>query len=161
MKTMTLIVVFALACMSAPGMAQDFNLGMAAAQRGDYVTALRQWRPLAERGNAAAQFNLGLMYAERLGVVQSDAEAVRWWRLSAKQGFPSAQTSLAWMYANGWGVAQDYTSAYMWSSIAASNGYEDAARMRDLVAGYMSRTSISEAQRRARACVVSGYQGCE
>lgn len=136
-------------------------MGMAAAQRGDYATVLRQWRPLAERGHAAAQFNLGLMYADRLGVIQSDTRAVHWWRLSAEQGFASAQTSLAWMYANGWGAPQNLTLAYMWSSIAATNGHQEAAGMRDLVESYMAPASISQAQRRARECIAADYRGCE
>jgi uncharacterized protein len=142
-------------------MAQDFNAGMAAAQRGDYATALRQWKPLAEQGHAAAQFNLGLMYADRLGVAQSDSKAVHWWRLSAKQGFTAAQTSLAWMYANGWGVSRDLISGYMWSNIAATHGHQDAAQMRDLVASYMTPSNITEAQRRARACMEANYRGCD
>ena len=39
-----------------------FDEGLAAARRGDYVTALREFRPLAERGDANAQYRLGSMY---------------------------------------------------------------------------------------------------
>jgi len=59
--------------------------GNAAAQRGDYATALRLWRPLAEQGDAAAQYNLGNMYVKGAGVPQDDAEAVKWYRLAAEQ----------------------------------------------------------------------------
>ena len=44
-----------------PAIAQDFDKGLAAAQRGDYAAALQEWRPLAERGNVDAQFNLDWM----------------------------------------------------------------------------------------------------
>tara|TARA_E500000331_G_scaffold340249_1_gene371347 strand:+ start:173 stop:367 length:195 start_codon:yes stop_codon:yes gene_type:complete len=37
----------------------DFQRGMTAHDRGDYAIALREWTPLAEQGNAAAQTNLG------------------------------------------------------------------------------------------------------
>lgn len=50
--------------------------GLRAAQEGDFATALKEWTPLAEQGDAAAQFNLGLMYATGQGVPQDDAEAV-------------------------------------------------------------------------------------
>jgi TPR repeat protein len=40
--------------------AQDFNKGFEAAQSGDFETALQEWRPLAEQGNASAQYNLGV-----------------------------------------------------------------------------------------------------
>ena len=50
----------------------DFNKGLAAANIGDFATALREWRPLAEQGDAGAQFNLGLMYNEGQGVPQDN-----------------------------------------------------------------------------------------
>lgn len=160
-KLLALIISLELIVIPTQIKAQNFDMGMAAAQRGDYAVALRQWRPLAEQGHAAAQFNLGLMYADRLGVAQSDREAVRWWRLASAQGYSPAQTSLAWMYANGWGVPQDLEIAYMWSTVAAGNGHQDAIQMRALVASYMTNVMISAAQSRARACTASADQSCE
>ncbi|MCH8098520.1 MAG: sel1 repeat family protein [Proteobacteria bacterium] len=58
--------------------------GVVAYNRGDYATALREWRPLAEQGDAEAQFNLGLMYYKGRGVPQDYAEAVKWYRLAAE-----------------------------------------------------------------------------
>ena len=46
---------------AVPLLAQDFNTGMAAYKSGDLSTALEEWEPLAEEGNAFAQFNLGIM----------------------------------------------------------------------------------------------------
>ena len=63
---------------------------LAAANRGDYATAFRLYRPLADQGNASAQDNLGLMYAKGEGVPQNNAEAVKWFRLAAVQGNASA-----------------------------------------------------------------------
>ena len=48
----------------------DFQKGLTAAQNGDFATALRQWTPLAKKGDAVAQFNLGLMYRNGNGVPQ-------------------------------------------------------------------------------------------
>jgi TPR repeat protein len=42
--------------------AGPYEDGVAAYEKGDYATALRVWRPLAEQGNAMAQYNLGVMY---------------------------------------------------------------------------------------------------
>ncbi len=42
--------------------AQNFDKGSEAYARGDYATALREWRPLAEQGHASAQSNLGVIY---------------------------------------------------------------------------------------------------
>lgn len=64
----------------------DFQKGFTAAQSGDYATALREWTPLAEQGDAIAQFNLGVMYETGQGVPQDYKTAVKWYRLAAKQG---------------------------------------------------------------------------
>ena len=48
----------------------DFDKGLIAAQNGDFATALREWTPLAEQGDASAQFNLGVMYRNGKGVPQ-------------------------------------------------------------------------------------------
>ena len=60
-------VVLAL-LVALPATAQDFEKGMQAHKRGDYATAFKNWRPLAAKGIVAAQFNLGLMYAQSQGV---------------------------------------------------------------------------------------------
>ena len=57
--------------------AADFDAGVNAYQRGDYATALRIFRQLADQGNAKAQHNLGLMYSKGQGVTQDYAEAMR------------------------------------------------------------------------------------
>jgi len=44
-----------------PAIAQDFQKGLEAVNRGDYAAALREWRPLAEQGVADARYNLGVM----------------------------------------------------------------------------------------------------
>jgi TPR repeat protein len=67
------------------GASAAFAEGAAAYIRGDYTTALAEWRPLAAQGDANAQFiNLGIMYANGEGVPQDYAEAAKWLRLSAE-----------------------------------------------------------------------------
>ena len=77
--------------------AQDFQKGIAAYDRGDYATALKEWRPLAERGVSTAQFNLGVIYDNGEGVPQDYAEAVKWYRKAAEQGDAAAQSNLGFM----------------------------------------------------------------
>jgi len=160
---MNLIRCAVVALMLAPvaGAAQDFNAGQTAYDAGDYATALREWRPLAEQGDAWGQSNLGVMYELGQGVPQDYAEAVRWYRAAAEQGKAWAQSNLGAMYYNGRGVPQDYAEAHMWLNIAAANGAARANERRDVVAGQMTAAAVSEAQRRARACVNSGYQDCD
>ncbi|MSO73363.1 MAG: sel1 repeat family protein, partial [Rhodospirillaceae bacterium] len=81
--------------------AQDFAKGVAAYNAKDYATALKEWRPLAEQGNASAQYNLGLMYDNGQGVTQDYKEAVRLYGLAAAQGNASAQSNLGLMCGNG------------------------------------------------------------
>jgi TPR repeat protein len=142
------------------GYAQDFQKGVEAAEKGDFATALREWRPLAEQGDAVAQYNLGLMYKKGDGVPQDDKEAVRWCRKSAEQGNVNAQFALGAMYGLGEGVLQDNVYAHMWLNIAASNGNATAIKNRDIVAKRMTASDISEAQKLARECVRKKYKGC-
>ena len=104
-------------------MSADFQKGLIAYESGDYATALREWRPLAEQGNAGAQFNLGLMYDRGRGVPQNDETAVKWYRLSAEQGHAVAQYNLGVMYDNGKGVPQDDKTAVKWWTLAAEQGH--------------------------------------
>ncbi len=60
-------------------------MGVAAFNRGEYATAFREFRPLAEQGTAEAQFNLGRVYGEGLGVPQDYAEAHMWYNLAASR----------------------------------------------------------------------------
>jgi TPR repeat protein len=108
-----LIVTIGLAGSVDPEQLED---GAAAYRRGDYATALRMWLPIADRGSAIAQFNLGVMYET---VVRDYATAARWYRRAADQGYASAQANLAFMYANGEGVPRDYAAADSWYRKAA------------------------------------------
>ncbi|MEH6648337.1 tetratricopeptide repeat protein [Sulfitobacter sp.] len=106
--------------------AQDYDKGYRAYTSGDYATALREWRPLAEQGDSDAQYNLGVMYKYGRGVTEDDAEAVKWYRKAAEQGYTHAQFNLGGMYFNGEGVTQDYAEAVKWGHKAAEQGYAKA-----------------------------------
>ena len=101
----------------------DFDDGMVAAQRGDYATALREFRPLAEQGDANAQFSLGIMYDHGYGVPENDTEALKWWRKAAEQGYANAQYSLGLMYRKGRGVPENHAEAVKWYRTAAEQGH--------------------------------------
>ncbi|UZF93029.1 tetratricopeptide repeat protein [Bosea sp. NBC_00550] len=91
-----------------------------------YSAVLRHLRPLADQGNANAQFNLGFMYSNGQGVPQNHAEALKWYRLAADQGNAEAQLMLGAMYRNGDGVPQDYAEALKWHRLAADQGNAEA-----------------------------------
>ncbi|HBP87371.1 MAG TPA: hypothetical protein PKK23_19165 [Nitrospirales bacterium] len=128
----------------------DFQAGADAYKRGDYLTALQEWRPLANQLDADAQFLLGKLYAEGKGVPQNEKEAVRWWRISATQRHVHAQYSLGHAYAIGQGVPLDIVQAHMWLSLATAQGQQEALEERDEIATTMTATQIAEAQRLAQ-----------
>ena len=104
----------------------------------------------AEQGDATAQYNLGVMYANGEGVIQDYKQAVKWFRLSAEQGNASAQYNLGVMYAQGKGVPKDYVMAHMYWNIAAVSGDEDAIKYRGIVEKDMTATQLEKAQDLAR-----------
>ena len=79
----------------APGVAERLATGRAAFRARDYASALEAWRPLAEAGNAIAQFHMGGLYADGTGVKTDAVEARRWWALAAAQGHDRASQLLA------------------------------------------------------------------
>ncbi len=91
-----------------------------------FAQSLDETRKKAESGDADAQFNLGLMYANGDGVPKDSAEAVKWYRKSAEQGSALAQTNLGLMYANGTGVPKDAVEAVKWYRLAAEQGLDSA-----------------------------------
>jgi TPR repeat protein len=78
-----IILVLGFAASAAAGPLEDAD---AALKRRDYATAVRLNRPLAEQGNANAQYNLGTFYDNGLGVPQDKVRAYMWFSLSAAQG---------------------------------------------------------------------------
>ena len=138
----------------------DLDDGFRAYQRGDYATALREWRPLADQGEAAAQYNLGLMYDNGEGVREDDAEAAKWYRLAADQGYAAAQNNLGGMYARGEGVPEDYAEGAKWYRLAADQG--DAVAQYNLGLMYARGEGVPEnyvqAYRWASLAAAAGHQ---
>ena len=97
----------------------DWEAGVDAYQAGDYKTALKEFRPLAEQGLADAQFNLALMYEHGEGVVQDYKKALKWYRLAAEQGDATAGHQLGVMHHYGWGVKTNYKEALRFYRLAA------------------------------------------
>jgi len=127
----------------------DFQAGLDAFQKGDYATAAKEWRPLAEDGDPGSQFNLGLLFLDGHGVPQSSIEAVNWFRRAAEQDYVPAQHNLGAMYGSGQGVKRDYIQAYKWLNICAAKGNAGCVTQRDLLAKKLKPGQIVEAQRLA------------
>jgi len=144
---LSIALVLSLVCLAVPAWA-DFQAGMDAKNRGDFAKALREWRPLAEQGEAGAQVGLGWLYTNGQGVPQDYAQARYWYEKAATQGNQQAQVNLGTFYNLGHGVPQDYLKALGWFRLAADQGnalaqvklgamYEDGKGvLRDLVQAY-------------------------
>ena len=122
MRTLFIIPLVLMALVSSPSWGADFDKGLAAAQSGDFETALREWTPLAKQGHVQAQLNLALMYRQGHGVPQDYKTAVKWYTLAVEQGNAVAQYNLGQMYRRGNGVLQDYKTALKWYTLAAEQG---------------------------------------
>lgn len=120
------ILVFMTFAAPAPPAHADFAAGVAAFQGGDYNSAYREWRPLAEQGNAAAQHNLGTLYNYGLGLEKDLVEAARWYRRAARSGNADAQTKMGVFLAQGLGLARDYALAAGWFREAAEQHHGEA-----------------------------------
>ena len=123
--------VAGLLLLTLPALA-DFQAGEDAYDRGDFASALEEWRPLADQGDVFAQEKLGDIYANGRGVPQDYARAMKWYRLAAEQGDAFAQVDLGSMYFDGLGVAQDREEAMKWFRLAADQG--DAYALEKLAA---------------------------
>jgi|TARA_B100000315_G_scaffold239765_1_gene258907 TPR repeat protein len=110
----------------SPSHSADLKAAQDAVSRHDFATAHKITRPLAVRGNAIAQYNLGLMYASGDGVTQDYNEAVKWYRLAAEQGHSKAQNNLGGIYRHGEGVPKDIKEAVKWYRLSAGQGHSSA-----------------------------------
>ncbi|MBM3504874.1 MAG: sel1 repeat family protein [Alphaproteobacteria bacterium] len=121
MRRLHLIIALFLALWTGAAHAGPFEDGVAAAQRGDFATALRLWKPLAEQGDASAQNNLGLMYHNGRGVPQDYVQAHKWFNLAVSR-----------------------------FSADRKEDRDHAVKNRDLAAAKMTPQQIAEAQKLAR-----------
>ena len=113
-----LVMALAVAAMAVPTMAQSVKSGIEAWQRGDTVGAVAIWRPLAEKGDADAAFNLGQAYRLGKGVPTDLSQAQNWLEHAARRGHVDAQSTLGLLlFQNGNRVA-----GMRWLKLAAEAG---------------------------------------
>lgn len=149
---MKLIRVLAVLAVLAPlpALPQDMDAGLAAYEKHDYAAAMKAWRPLAEAGNARAQFLVALLYYDGKAVPQDYAEAAKWFEQSADRGYTRAQHDLGEMYATGQGMKRDFVQAYKWLSLCAASGNDTCTQHRDWVAKKLKGSQLAAAQRLTR-----------
>jgi len=84
-------------------------------------------RPLADEGDADAQYNIGWMYLNGYGLRVNDSLALNWWEKSSQQGHSDANFSIGMLYSLGEGdVSKNSTKAVDYYLLAAREGHDDA-----------------------------------
>src|SRR5579864_1666034 len=112
-----------------PAAAAGLDDAVAAAHSGDYAAALRTLSPLADKGDARAEFDVGFMHAYGWGVPRDAAAAIVWYRKAADQGLAVAQHFLGLAYENGEGVQADDAEAAKWFTRGAAQGFANSQFM--------------------------------
>jgi GAF domain/Sel1 repeat/PilZ domain len=113
------------------------------------TTGLPELMQLADQGDAAAQFALGVRYETGDGVPQDDQEAVHWFNKAAEQDDPGAQGMLGAYYSAGRSIPADPVKAYFWSILAKAGGDEGSKSRAAMLALRLNRHQILDAQQQA------------
>ena len=151
------LILFISLFTAGPTIAGSFEEALKACDRGEHNAEYRLIKPLADQGDASAQYYLGGMYDDGHGVPQDYNKASMWYEMAAGKGNAKAQFNIGELYASGKGVPQDYVLAYMWFTLAASHYPASEITDRNNVAKIINEISlkmapgeIAQAQRMAR-----------
>jgi TPR repeat protein len=104
---------------------QSLQLLGEAVANGD-VHALAELQSDSNQGDAIAQYGLGILYSNGLGIKKDDSAADEWYRKSAEQGNDKAQYSLGFNYIKGLGVSKDVPEGIRWLQMSAQQGNDKA-----------------------------------
>jgi len=128
--------------------AGEFEQAMEAYKRGSFIEALNGFYILAKNGDAKAQYNVGLMYANGEGGQKDVRKAMVWYEKAAQQDLASAQYNLATLYhAAGELDPHAYEKAAYWYEKAANNGIKEA--FNNLASFYLSGKGVKKDPQKA------------
>jgi len=147
------ILMLVYGCASNPA----YHQGLVAAENEDYSTAVALWTPLADEGDARAQFRLGELYHEGLGVNPDIAKAMQWYLQAAVQGHAEAQNNLGIIYDDGDEVRENFRIAMKWYLLAAEQG--DPGAQFNLGSIYREEESVQDFTRAYMWWGISAYLG--
>jgi TPR repeat protein len=139
----------------------DTAAGLAAFKNKDYQRAYQEFKAGADAGQAEAEFDLGVMYAQGFGVLRDLNAAASWYRKAAEQGNAEAQFALGQMYAHGWGVPRDTADAIRWFQMANSVDSDGPPTDWMTVEGYGMQQdpaqAVEQAERWISSSATQGY----
>lgn len=152
MKRFAVILALATALTAQAGVEE----GVQAYIAGDYAKAMAEFKPLAEQGDANAQYYMGFMHHHGYGVKRNEVEASKWFEMAAKRGEWQSQYYLGVIYENGVGIKKDLQAAHMWLSLAATNPgttFRDSLHTKEAIGKLehkMSAEQIAQAKEMAK-----------
>lgn len=120
----------------------DVDAALKAFRAEDYATALAGFEAGAKTGDPKAEYWLGHLYANGLGVKKDGGTAAKWLEMSANQGLVEAMRDLGIMYLRGDGVLQDYEMAHKWLEKAAYSN--DSVAQRELGTLYAKGEAVKK-----------------
>ena len=112
----------------------------------DYPKAFNLFKPLAEQGDALAQFQVGMMIEQGQGADVDMNAAYQWYLKAAEQGMADAYFALGQLYSRGLAVTQDSVQAYAWFDLAVRGGHAVAGDWLNMQANKMMPDQIQAAQ---------------
>lgn len=116
------VLISIMMSLSTSALADDYNDALAASKRGDFAASFKLLKPLAEKGDARAQGELGALYLSGRGTSKDAKEGLRWTKEAATKGVASAQYNLGVMYLDGQVAPQNFPEAMKWLLAAAGQG---------------------------------------
>ena len=157
--TVTFVMILASLSSTCLGQTNRFEAGISAKERGQYLTAIRSWLPLAEDGMPEAQVNLGHMYNEGLGVDVDYDEALYWYTLASESNQPEAVFNIGLLYLDGNAVEQNATTAIDYFERAESLDISAASYMigtLQLSGDHGIPVDLEEGRERVRLAAIGG-----
>ncbi|MFZ1219184.1 MAG: tetratricopeptide repeat protein [Chthoniobacterales bacterium] len=122
--------------------------GTQAFEKNDWIPAMILLQPLADRGNARAQFMVGAMHFRGWGVAEDFEAGLAWIRKAADQGDAEAQSLLGDAYLEGRGTKLDHAEAMKWFLKAADQG--DSSAQRSIAEMYAKGLGVAKSQAKAK-----------
>ena len=126
-----------------PPWGAQVDSAMSVFESGDPVTAAQLLKPLAEAGDAHAQYILGSFYDEGLGVSLDHCRALHWYELAAELGLAEAAVKLGESHFLGRCMSQDLDRAAQYYTRAAALGGSSAQGLLSILYDYMAHFDVA------------------
>lgn len=126
----------------------------------DNQNAFKWMKAAADLGNTDAQVEVGYMYEKAIGTLQDFGEAFKYYFASAIHENSMGQFNVGMAYKLGHGVDENKVLAHLWFNLSANSGFNSAKKEVDFLTEKMSTAELSEAHKKAKACLESRYTTC-